>query len=213
MIAGPPNDSAGRLAHKPASGFYPGSGPTRDQPRAEAALAEVGPALNKYIASAEAIVPTAQADKAHARTLLPEFLAAFGNLEGRLASVSDRIEASASAADEDAANVIAKSKTLGLVILLVAAIVTLAVAAMIVRGISNGIDQQLATEVSFFSTQGSGSPVAASVVVAPARRPIVARTARTRTAVRPATALRTVAATTRPRLAKASGDDSSWQEF
>lgn len=114
-------------------------------PELKAALAEVGPALNKYIASAEAIVPAAQADKAHARTLLPGFMAAFEDLEGRLAGVSDRIEASAAAADSEAGNVITRSKTMGIVILLVAAVVAVAVAALIVRGISNGIDQVLAT--------------------------------------------------------------------
>lgn len=114
-------------------------------PELKAALAEVEPALNKYITSAEAIVSAAQANKAQARSLLPGFLATFQDLEGRMSGVSDRIEASATAADSAAASVIARSKTMGIVILLVAALLAVAVAALIVRGISDGIDHLLAT--------------------------------------------------------------------
>lgn len=109
------------------------------------ALAEVGPALDIYISSAEALVAAAQVDKARAQAMLPGFLATFSDLEERLSAVSDRIEASAGAAEQDAQGVVKQSLTLGSAILIVSAIVALLAATLIVRSITAGIGNLIGT--------------------------------------------------------------------
>src|SRR5262245_14216980 len=52
-------------------------------------LRDVGPSLDRYIRGAETIVAAAHTDKASAKAMLPQFLASFEELEGRLAKVSD----------------------------------------------------------------------------------------------------------------------------
>ncbi|HMN44143.1 MAG TPA: methyl-accepting chemotaxis protein, partial [Povalibacter sp.] len=110
-----------------------------------AALDEVRPSLEKYIASAEAIVATAATDKAAAHGMLPGFLAAFADLEGRLADVSGRIEDSSDHAEGAAAEAIAHADRVGLTILVTAALIALAVSWMLVRSIAQGIAQLAST--------------------------------------------------------------------
>jgi methyl-accepting chemotaxis protein len=105
----------------------------------QAELSAVGPVLDKYIRSAEALVDAAKADKAAARTMLPEFLASFEELEGRLSKVSDGIEANAAAAEHGAQSSIGNAKLVGAVILVIAVLVALAVSSLIVRAITSGI--------------------------------------------------------------------------
>jgi len=103
------------------------------------ALNAVGSVLDKYIRSAEALVAAAKADKAAAKALLPDFLASFEELEGRLANVSDGIEANAAAAEKEAQTSIGRAKLVSWVIVALAAIVSLAVSSLIVRAITSGI--------------------------------------------------------------------------
>jgi methyl-accepting chemotaxis protein len=103
------------------------------------ALSSVGSVLDKYIRNAEALVAAAKTDKAAAKALLPDFLASFEDLEGRLAHVSDGIESSAAAADRVAQTSIGRARIVGGVIVSVAVIVALAVSFLIVRAITSGI--------------------------------------------------------------------------
>ncbi|MET0659319.1 MAG: methyl-accepting chemotaxis protein [Steroidobacteraceae bacterium] len=112
-----------------------------------AALAEVGPSLDKYIASAARIVATATTDKAQAHALLPGFMADFEDLEGRLSNVSDRIEGSAKAAEEVAANAISRSQSTELIVLAIAAVIALTISTMMIRAITAGICRLSATIV------------------------------------------------------------------
>ncbi len=105
------------------------------------ALEEIRPALEKYIAGAEAIVNTVATDRAQAGSMLPGFLTAFKDLEGRMSEVSSRIEESSDQAEVAAADAIARSNKVGLVILAVAAVIALAVSWMMVRSIARGIAQ------------------------------------------------------------------------
>ena len=61
----------------------------------QGALVEVKPALDKYIAAAEQMVPQAFAEPAKADQSWPVFAAAFEELEGQMAAVSERIEKAA----------------------------------------------------------------------------------------------------------------------
>ena len=103
-------------------------------------LGEVGPALTTYISSAEDIVATAQKDRPAALAKLPAFLKAFEELEGRLATVSDRIEANDEATAKTADASVSRTKTLGVVLLAVAILIALAISWLMVRAISAGIE-------------------------------------------------------------------------
>jgi methyl-accepting chemotaxis protein-1 (serine sensor receptor) len=105
----------------------------------KAALSSVDSVLDKYIRNAEALVAAAKTDKPAAKALLPEFLASFEDLEGRLAHVSDGIEGSATAADDVAQASIGRAQIVSGIIVSVAAIVALAVSFLIVRAITSGI--------------------------------------------------------------------------
>ena len=102
-------------------------------------LNDVGPSLDKYISSAEAIVAAAQADKANAKTMLPAFLATFEELEGRLSTISDGIQSSATAAQSEAEGTTSSAKTLGLIVLAIATILALIASALCMRAITSGI--------------------------------------------------------------------------
>jgi methyl-accepting chemotaxis protein len=110
-----------------------------------AALEEVRPTLEKYIASAQAVVAAAATDKAQASSMLPEFLSTFETLEDSMSEVSGRIEDSSDTAEVAAANAIASSNKLGLAILAVAAVIAIAASFLLVRSISRGISELAAT--------------------------------------------------------------------
>jgi len=103
------------------------------------ALQAVNTVLDTYIRNAEALVAAAKTDKAAAKALLPDFLASFEDLEGRLAHVSDGIQSSAAAADQGAQASIDRAKIAGGSIVFVAIIVALGVSFLIVRAITSGI--------------------------------------------------------------------------
>ena len=103
------------------------------------ALRSVDSVLDKYIRNAEALVAAAKTDKAAAKALLPDFLASFQDLEGRLAHVSDGIESSAAAAQRVAQTSIDRAQVVGGIIVCVALIVALTVSFLIVRAITSGI--------------------------------------------------------------------------
>jgi methyl-accepting chemotaxis protein len=104
-------------------------------------LVDLGPALATYVNSAEELVTKAQTDKTAAQAMLPAFLAAFENLEGRLAQVSDGIEANAQAAEHDARSVVSHAKTIVIALLVSAAIIALVISLLMVRTIAAGIDK------------------------------------------------------------------------
>jgi methyl-accepting chemotaxis protein len=109
-------------------------------PEVKAALDGVSGSLNTYIGSAETLIATAQTSKASARAMLPEFLKTFEDLEGRLANVSDRIQVASKVAQQNASDIVDNAKTLDIVILLVAAMIAVGVSMLIVRAITNGIN-------------------------------------------------------------------------
>lgn len=108
---------------------------------AKEALAGVDATLESYIASAESIIATARTDKAAARAALPAFSASFKELENALSDISDQIQNGATAAEEDAARVLAIARNLGVALLLIAVVISLAASAWIVRTITGGIER------------------------------------------------------------------------
>jgi methyl-accepting chemotaxis protein len=109
-------------------------------PELQAALRDVGPVLESYIRSAEGVIGTAHSDAAKARAMLPAFLATFEELEGKLADISDRIQASARAAEENAQASTAAARWREIGILALMLIVIVATASWIVRSISGGVN-------------------------------------------------------------------------
>lgn len=107
---------------------------------AREALSAVGPALDRYIASAGKIVETAATDKQAASAMLPGFLSDFSQLEDQLSTVSDGIEKNAADAEQDANAVIASAHVLGAVLLVIAAIVALITSLLVMRRVTSGID-------------------------------------------------------------------------
>ncbi|MDY6944527.1 MAG: methyl-accepting chemotaxis protein [Pseudomonadota bacterium] len=114
-------------------------------PELQSSLRAVGPVLESYILSAEAVVSAAQTDVGMARSMLPAFVATFEELEGRLAAISDRIQESAAAAEVAAqsATTAARWREVGILALML--IITIAVATWIVRGINRGISRLVDT--------------------------------------------------------------------
>jgi methyl-accepting chemotaxis protein len=129
-------------------------------PAVAAALAEVLQPLDKYISSAESIVRIAHADKVRAQAAMPEFLAAFEDLEGKMEAVSDRIERAAHTAEQDSQATIARSRFTGVVVLLVAAAIALVVAVWIVRAINVGL-QCLITAIGYMTRGQLGRRITA----------------------------------------------------
>jgi methyl-accepting chemotaxis protein len=109
-------------------------------PELKIELQKVDSALATYIRSAEELVATAKKDKAAAHAMMPAFLAAFSDLEDRLAAVSDRIEANASEAEKSADSVVAEAKTLDVILLAAALLVAVVVSWLLIRAIAAGID-------------------------------------------------------------------------
>jgi methyl-accepting chemotaxis protein-1 (serine sensor receptor) len=103
------------------------------------ALSAVGGALDRYIAGAEAIVAAAHTNKQQASLMLPQFLQLFRELEGRLSNVSDRIEASAKTAENDAQGAIAQANSLDSITIVMSVLVAIVFATLIVRGILAGM--------------------------------------------------------------------------
>jgi methyl-accepting chemotaxis protein len=101
----------------------------------KAALAEVGPKLDSYISSAEAMVALAERDVDAAERDYETFLGAFEELEGAMSNVSDLIEQSAEAAGESANGTasLARNVLIGTILAAVAGL-ALAIVAML-RGI------------------------------------------------------------------------------
>ena len=102
-------------------------------------LTALSPVLDRYISNAEALVATAQRDKAQAKAMLPQFLATFEELEERLAQVSDHVQDLAASAEKDARDTIASAKIVDLAVVISAAMVALVVATLLVRAIRGGI--------------------------------------------------------------------------
>ncbi|MEZ5833003.1 MAG: HAMP domain-containing methyl-accepting chemotaxis protein [Dongiaceae bacterium] len=100
-----------------------------------AALSEVDPKLDAYIKSAESLVEQAAQDSAAAEAQLPSFMASFEELEGAMANVSDRIEASSQAAKESADSTSADARNTLIITILLAVAALGACVFTIVRAI------------------------------------------------------------------------------
>ncbi len=112
-----------------------------DIPGILAALSEVEDTLNKYIASAESIVATAESDRHKADALLPDFLRTFEDMEAQMAHVSERIEATANTAEKDAKHIVDQAKMIGIVLLILAIGVAAGTSWISARFIESGIQQ------------------------------------------------------------------------
>lgn len=103
------------------------------------AIADVGPTLEAYIASAGTTIDLAFADAAAGRAALPEFMTAFSHLEERMEGLSDLIEGFSNATAEDAAALEAFAQRTMLAIWLSASGVLLAAAWAISRSITGPV--------------------------------------------------------------------------
>jgi methyl-accepting chemotaxis protein len=105
-----------------------------------AAISEVEPKLDAYIASAEALIALAEKDSAAAEAQYAPFLAVFEELEDSLGKLSDLIAASAQSANESAQGTASLAEN-GLIGALLIGIVVLAgLIAIMVRGICTPLD-------------------------------------------------------------------------
>ena len=106
-----------------------------------AAIAEVGPKLDAYIKSAESLVSLAEKDHVEADRQYGVFLAAFEDLEGALATVSDLIEQSARSAGQAADATSAKASLALAIAILVAMAMFAFVNVAMVRSINRPMRQ------------------------------------------------------------------------
>ncbi len=100
------------------------------------ALNGVKPELESYIAHAEKTVKLAVSDANAAKAELPKFLETFGVLEGRMSSLSDLIEKSATKASEHAAEVQNHANVLLLTIVTATAAILAGLAYFVARSIT-----------------------------------------------------------------------------
>jgi methyl-accepting chemotaxis protein len=105
------------------------------------ALDQVGPPLEEYIQKGETLIKLAHKNHSEATALLPDFLAAFSELEGRMSAVSDVIEKRAAEERNNVFGVIALAKVIGLVTIAVALIVSLGAAAWNIRSITSRLQR------------------------------------------------------------------------
>jgi methyl-accepting chemotaxis protein len=107
--------------------------------KAQSALNETKPALEMYVHAAESIVAAAAHDPAAAKNDLPAFLAAFSELEGKMESLSDTIEAGAAASRDHAKSAVRSAMVWMLALLGLGGGVYLAWSTWIGRGITRGV--------------------------------------------------------------------------
>jgi len=105
------------------------------------ALDQVSAPLEQYIQKGETVINLAHKSRADAAALLPGFLASFTELEDRMAAVSDVIEKRATADRNNALDIIAMAKLIGLVTIAVAVVVSLGAAAWNIRSITSRLRQ------------------------------------------------------------------------
>jgi methyl-accepting chemotaxis protein len=105
------------------------------------ALDEVGSPLEQYIQKGETVIKLAHKSHAEAAALLPDFLSAFSELEGKMSAVSDVIEKRANEDRNNALGVIALAKFIGLVTIAVALIASLGAAAWNIRSITSRLQR------------------------------------------------------------------------
>ena len=105
------------------------------------ALDQVGSPLEQYIQKGEAVIKLASKNRPEAAALLPDFLAAFSELEGKMSEVSDIIEKRAAEDRNNALGVIALAKTVGLVTIAAALILSLGAAAWNIRSITSRLQR------------------------------------------------------------------------
>jgi methyl-accepting chemotaxis protein len=105
------------------------------------ALDQVGSPLEQYIQKGEALIKLAHKSRPEAAALLPDFLSAFSELEGRMSSVSDVIEKRAAEDRNSALAVIALAKVVGLATIAVALIVSLGAAMWNIRSITSRLQR------------------------------------------------------------------------
>lgn len=131
-------------------------------PEIAAALADVKPTLEKYIQRASDHVELALSDSAAGKARLPEFLAVFGELEDKLGTLSDKIQANIEEAGirQDTA---IQSYRKSLLVVAAIAFIALGVTSIIIgRGIIGPIGRALASVKSSSDELGSISSQVAS---------------------------------------------------
>jgi methyl-accepting chemotaxis protein len=106
-----------------------------------AALDQVGSPLEQYIQKGEAVIKLAQRNRPEAAAMLPDFLAAFSELEGKMSDVSDIIEKRAAEDRNNALGVIALAKIVGLVTIAIALVLSLGAAAWNIRSITSRLQR------------------------------------------------------------------------
>ena len=122
------------------------------------ALQDVAAPLDRYIKSAESLVALARTSKDSARARLPEFIAAFEDLEGRLADVSDRIESGTQEVEAAAVSQIERAKMMDIAILVIATVISILVSVFIVRAITFGI-QDVTSAISTMARGELGTDI------------------------------------------------------
>ena len=79
------------------------------------ALADIGPALESYIASAESMYTLASQDRAKAKARFPDFMKTFTELEGRNSAVSEKFEKFNEQSRDEALRSMARAKQMMLI--------------------------------------------------------------------------------------------------
>ncbi|MCC6706296.1 MAG: MCP four helix bundle domain-containing protein [Gammaproteobacteria bacterium] len=123
----------------------------------KAGVEDVRPALSAYADAAREITAAAFKDIDSAEAKMPEFLAAFKELEGRMSSLSDLIETDAKNAEEQADATAASGAKWIMAMFLLSAVAAIVVSVFLIRGITSPLDRLYQAIQALRSEDGSAT--------------------------------------------------------
>jgi methyl-accepting chemotaxis protein len=109
-------------------------------PEIRSALSDVKDSVSRYITSAENMIAATETDRKKADVMMPAFVAAFEDLEGKMEEVSHRIEAAAAGAEKRMTGSLSNSKMLNLILLAAAIAIAVLTTRALVKSVSSGLD-------------------------------------------------------------------------
>jgi methyl-accepting chemotaxis protein len=123
----------------------------------KSAIEDVRPALASYADAAHEITNLAFKDAHAAEAKMPDFLAAFKTLEGRMSNLSDLIEADANKAESDADAMAATGSTWIMAVFLLSALVAMVVSYFLIRSITTPLSRLHAAIEGLRNDEGSST--------------------------------------------------------
>ncbi|MBK8957079.1 MAG: PAS domain-containing protein [Proteobacteria bacterium] len=126
-------------------------------PEIKTAIEDVRPALDAYATAAREITTRAFQDASVAEAGMPRFLASFKELEGRMSSLSDLIEADARKAEVEADAAAQSGAKWIMAMFLLSAVAAIVVSFFLIRGITSPLDRLYRAIHALRSEQGSAT--------------------------------------------------------